>query len=52
MSHLVGVYRQLLINQELPDSRTFIIVGVIAVFSLLVGYSVFHHHQDRFADHV
>ncbi|MBO84593.1 MAG: hypothetical protein CL927_04490 [Deltaproteobacteria bacterium] len=52
MSHLVGIYRQLLINQELPDSRTFIIIGVIALFSLLVGYSVFHHHQDRFADHV
>ena len=52
MSHLVGVYRQLLINQELPDSRTFIIVTVVAAFSLLAGYSVFHHHQDRFADHV
>lgn len=52
MSHMVGVYRQLLINQEVPDSRTFIIIAVIASFSLLAGYSVFHHHQDRFADHV
>lgn len=52
MSHLVGIYRQLLLNQELPGSRTFIIIGVVALFALLSGYSVFHHHQDRFADHV
>lgn len=52
LTHFVGVYRQLLLNHELPDPRTFVIIGVIAAFSMLVGYSVFHHNREEFADHV
>ena len=50
MAHLVGVYRELILNNELPHPHDFLIIGVVAVFSLLIGYSVFHHHRDRFSD--
>lgn len=50
MSHVVGVYRQLILNHTLPDPRSMVIICVIAGLSLVVGHSVFHHHRHRFAD--
>jgi lipopolysaccharide transport system permease protein len=52
LAHLVGVYRQLALQHVIPHPHNLLVVGVMATFSLLVGYSVFHHHQDQFADHV
>lgn len=52
LAHLVGVYRELVLHHTLPHPHNFLVVAVMALFSLLVGYSVFHHHQDQFADHV
>ncbi len=50
LAHLVGVYRELVLNHRLPHPHSVIVVVVMAVFSLLIGYSVFHHHRDRFPD--
>ncbi len=50
LAHLVGVYRELALNQTIPHPHQILVVAVMALFSLLVGYSVFHHHRDRFAD--
>ena len=50
LAHLVGVYRELILNQELPHPHDFLIITVVALFTLFIGYSVFHHHRDRFAD--
>ncbi len=47
---LVGVYRELILNNELPHPHDFLIITMVAVFALLIGYSVFHHHRDRFSD--
>ena len=52
LAHFVGVYRQLLLNHEVPEPRTFLILGVVALFAMLAGYSVFHHNREEFADHV
>ncbi|MDG1478914.1 MAG: ABC transporter permease [Myxococcota bacterium] len=50
LAHLVGVYRELILNNELPHPHDFLIITMVAVFALLIGYSVFHHHRDRFSD--
>ena len=52
IAHLVGVYHQLILNHRLPHPHNLIVVAVIAAFALLAGYSVFHHHRDRFSDQV
>jgi len=50
LAHLVGVYRELLLNGTLPHPHSVIIVLVSSAMSLLIGYSVFHHHQRQIAD--
>ena len=50
LAHVVGIFQQVILNQTLPDLRQLLIVSVIAGLSVLVGYSVFLHHRDRFAD--
>lgn len=52
MAHLVGIYRELILNQNIPHPNSVIIFCVVGITSLLVGYSVFHHHQKRFGDYV
>ena len=50
LAHLVGVYRQLILNHQMPHPHNLVVVVVLALFSLVLGYSVFHHHRDRFSD--
>ncbi len=50
LAHLVGVYHELILNHRLPHAHSVMVVAVMAFFALLVGYSVFHHHRDRFSD--
>jgi ABC-type polysaccharide/polyol phosphate export permease len=50
MAHIVGIYQELILNQRLPDARQVMFATVFAVFSLVVGYSIFVHHRRRFAD--
>ena len=50
LAHLVGVYRELLLNGTLPHPHSIIIVMVTSCVALLIGYSVFHHHQRKLAD--
>ena len=52
LAHLVGVYRELLLNHTMPHPHSLMIIAVTAMLSLLVGYSVFHHHQRRFSDFI
>ena len=50
LAHLVGLYRELLLNGVFPHFHSIIIVSVTSALSLLIGYSVFHHHQRQLAD--
>ena len=48
--HLVGVFHELVLNQRLPHPHSVIVILVMSTLSLTIGYSVFRHHRDRFAD--
>ena len=50
LAHMVGVYRELILNDTFPHPHSLIIIMVMGALSLLIGYSVFHHHQSKFAD--
>ena len=50
LAHLVGVYRELLLNGIWPHPHSLLIVGVTSVLALVIGYSVFHHHQRHLSD--
>ena len=52
LAHLVGIYRELLLNHSFPHPNSLIIVLVVSVLTFFFGYSVFSHHQRVFADHV
>ena len=52
LAHLVGIYRQLILNQTFPHINQIIIVCVMSGVVLFVGYSVFHHHRRKFTDFV
>lgn len=50
VAHLVGVYQELILNHRLPHPHSVLVSGVMAAFAMLVGWSVFAYHRDRFAD--
>ena len=50
LAHLVGIFHELVLNQRLPHIHSVLVAVVMAFLSLLVGYSVFHHHRHKFAD--
>lgn len=50
MAQLVGIYQGLILNQHLPVLNQMLFPGVVAGLTLVVGASIFSHHQRRFAD--
>jgi len=50
LAHMVGVFHELILNQRLPHPHSVIVICVMSALSLTIGYSVFRHHRDRFAD--
>ena len=50
LAHIVGAYREILLNGTMPHLHSLIIIMVTSVLSLLIGYSVFHHHQRKMVD--
>lgn len=50
LAHLVGIYQELILNQRLPHPNSVLVAVVISLFSLLVGYSIFSYHRERFSD--
>jgi lipopolysaccharide transport system permease protein len=52
LAHLVGVYRELILNHTLPHPNSIVILVVISMFIFVVGQSVFHHHKSHFSDYI
>ncbi len=52
LAHLVGIYRELILNHTLPHPNSFVILLVISMFIFVVGQSVFHHHKSHFSDYI
>jgi lipopolysaccharide transport system permease protein len=50
LAHLVGVIQELILNHRFPHPHSIILSVVVSVLCLIIGYSVFHHHKDRFSD--
>tara|TARA_B100000575_G_scaffold284837_1_gene279409 strand:+ start:985 stop:1845 length:861 start_codon:yes stop_codon:yes gene_type:complete len=50
MAHLVGVVQELMLNHRFPHPHSLILTVIVSVICLLIGYSIFHHHKDRFSD--
>lgn len=50
LAHLVGVFHELVLNQRLPHPHSMLVILVMSALSITIGYSVFRHHRDRFAD--
>lgn len=50
LAHMVGVYQELILNQRLPHPHSLLVTAILALFSVLVGYSIFSYHRERFAD--
>ena len=50
MAHLVGVVQELMLNHRFPHPHSIILTIIVSVIFLVIGYSVFHHHQNKFSD--
>ena len=50
LAHLVGIYRELVLNHRLPHWGSVVIFGTCAIVFFLLGSFVFHRHSKRFAD--
>lgn len=50
IAHLVGVVQELMLNHRFPHPHSLILTVIVSMICLLIGYSIFHHHKDRFSD--
>ncbi len=50
LSHIVGIYQELILNHRIPHPNSMLVAGVIAVLAFLIGFSIFAHHRPKFAD--
>jgi ABC-type polysaccharide/polyol phosphate export permease len=50
LAHLVGIYRELILNHRLPHWGSVVIFGTCAALIFVLGSFVFHRHSKRFAD--
>jgi ABC-type polysaccharide/polyol phosphate export permease len=50
IAHLVGVIQELMLNHRFPHPHSLILTVIVSVLCLVIGYSVFHHHQHKFSD--
>lgn len=50
LSHLVGIYRELILNHRPPHPGSLIIFGTSAVLVFALGYATFKRHEREFPD--
>lgn len=50
LSHLVGIYRELILNGVFPQWGSVLIFTTMAVTTFLLGAVTFHRHRQRFPD--
>jgi lipopolysaccharide transport system permease protein len=52
MTHLLEIYRSLILKQELPNWMGVIYIGVFAIFLLWVGQALFMKLKPVFDDYL
>ena len=50
LSHLVGIYRELILTPRLPHWGSVVIFGTCALLAFGLGSFIFHRHARRFPD--
>lgn len=50
LSHLIGIYRELILNQVFPQWGSLVIFATMAITTFLLGAVTFHRHSRRFPD--
>lgn len=50
LAHLVGIYREIILNHQLPHLGSVVIFGTCAALAFVLGAFVFHRHSKRFPD--
>jgi ABC-type polysaccharide/polyol phosphate export permease len=50
LSHLVGIYRELILNHQFPAWGSVVIFGTSAVLCFVLGAFTFHRHSHEFPD--
>jgi len=50
LAHLVGIYRELILNHRLPHWGSVVIFGTCAVLAFALGSFIFHRHSRNFSD--
>ena len=50
LAHLVGIHRELFLNQRLPQLGSLVIFGTCAVLVFVLGALTFQRHAGRFPD--
>jgi len=50
LSHLIGIYRELVLNHVFPQWGSLVIFTTMAVTTFLLGAITFHRHSRRFPD--
>jgi len=50
LSHLVGIYRELILNHQFPAWGSVIIFGTSAALTFVLGAFTFHRHSHQFPD--
>jgi ABC-type polysaccharide/polyol phosphate export permease len=50
LSHLVGIYRELILNHQFPAWGSVVIFGTSAVLTFALGAFTFHRHSHEFPD--
>ncbi len=50
MALLIKGYRDIILNQKMPDIHALIKFWIISIVIFLIGYKVFTKNQHKFAD--
>ena len=50
MSHLIGIYQELLLNHRMPHEGSVIILATFTLFSFIIGNLFFARYQGQFAE--
>lgn len=50
LSHLVGIYRELILNHRIPHGGSLVIFGAASLLVFVIGTFTFQRHAKRFPD--
>ena len=52
MSHLVGIYRECILNHRIPNLNSVLIFSTVSLFIFSLGWYIFNKKKNEFSDYV